>query len=1179
MEVASLIVSPLLQVMYEKLASYLKDVKTPKVQKKTIQKLQDKLLVIQAVIEDAEERQLRDKTVRIWLSKLRDAAYDADDLLDEISTQSLLRESLRKRVPSESSSWKWKDPVKDQLRRIQSSLGKETRRQVWITSFSLQSILTRFDMQRKLTDIIERLEDIATEMSTFSFKQVAVYKRSDTREKRETGPSVDASQVLGRTEDGKKIVDLLLSSGADTWVIPIVGIGGIGKTTLAQVVYNDPNLDGHFDKKIWVSLYDNFTTKKLLTEILECLAEHRCESSHMGVLQSQLRDSLYGNKYLLVMDDVWNDDQEEWDKVRNLLRCGAEGSKIIVTTRSEKVASLMSNSTTSHVLKALTKDDCWTLFKQQAFAFGEEGNFSNLLSIGLRIIDKCQGVPLAAKVLGGLLRFKRKEDEWLRVQESALWNLDAGQNRILSVLRLSFNHLPSHLKRCFAYCALFPRNYHLNKEKLIQQWIAGGLVQPAGDHLTKLEDIGNEYFNDLLAISFFQPASSSDAVEFQIPSLIYDLAKDIAGNEFLAIANSDTAEVSGGDLAETRYALVDSNYGSSPLPKALYKAHKLRSLNLLASGDVSMEALRSLIRCFRHLKILNLSGSGMKKMHRSIGDLIYLRYLDLSNTLLETLPETIGHLCNLRTLDLSGCTDLLELPEEIVNLVNLIHLNIKDCPRLASLPIFSNNSSWRERNRIQTLPRVIASYNSLRFLHSLELRGELKITHLENVTWHSEPRLLENMQLHTLELFWGGGDEGKLNQTTSRRARQTEAYSEVVLKMLQPSPSTRRFAINGYPGRLLPPWMNPDAISNLTVLELINCRNVETLSMLGQLPILKCLNIQGMGNVVKIDNEFTGGGMRPFPSLNELTLGDIPELRTWENTGLIEAFPCLTRLTIMKCPLLKTMPWFPALQHLILKDCDPLLLRSSADLRTLLTLVIDSFLELAFIPKVLVENCLLLVSLTVISCPKLHMLPANLGRVTALKSLKIGWCEMLDSLPHGLENLISLENLEIIQCPTLIALPEKSLERLSSLRSLSIENCNGFTSLPRGMQHATALERLTIMYCSNLVSLPDGLHNLLVLKSLTIISCPELASLPEGVQYMKMLQNLEIRICPKLTTLPEVKNLISLRSLAISDCQNIKSLPEGIGQLSELQHLSIQDCPELEKRCKRGEGETRLAKS
>ncbi|MBA0700738.1 hypothetical protein Goari_026807, partial [Gossypium aridum] len=596
-----------------------------------------------------------------------------------------------------------------------------------------------------------------------------------------------------------------------------------------------------------------------------------------------------------------------------------------------------------------------------------------------------------------------------------------------------------------------------------------------------------------------------------------------------------------------------------------------------------------------HLKILNLSGSGIKKLHRSIGDLIYLRYLDLSNTLLQTLPETIGHLCNLRTLDLSGCTNLLELPGEIVKLVNLMHLNVKDCTRLASLPAF-----WWSMSRLRTLPIVIPS-KDLDMLRCLkDLQGELKIKYLENCTDPSLPRtcgakefeancrdpsfrmprgakefehclVLNHLQLRTLDLFWGDGGEGKLNQNTSRQTRQSERVSQQLINRLKPSPNIRRLSIKGYLGCEFPFWMESDAIHNLTVLELINCKTVETLPMLGQLPFLKCLNIQGMDNVVKIDNEFSGGAMRPFPSLNELTLQDFPKLRTWE--GMTFGFPCLKRLSIMKCPLLKTMPSFPTLQHLMLKDCDPLILRSAADLRTLLTLVIDSFCELDFIPKVLLENCLLLVSLTVISCPMLPRLPANLGRVTALKSLKIGWCAMLDSLPHGLANLISLENLEIIECPSLVTLSEQSLERLSSLRSLSFENCNGFTSLPRGMQHATALECLTVMYCSNLASLPDGLQNLLVLKSLTILSCPELASLPDGVQHMKMLQNLEIRICPKIMALPKVKDLISLRSLAISDCQNIKSLPEGIEQLSGLQHLSIQDCPELEKRCKKGEGE------
>jgi structure-specific endonuclease subunit SLX1 len=161
------------------------------------------------------------------------------------------------------------------------------------------------------------------------------------------------------------------------------------------------------------------------------------------------------------------------------------------------------------------------------------------------------------------------------------------------------------------------------------------------------------------------------------------------------------------------------------------------------------------------------------------------------------------------------------------------------------------------------------------------------------------------------------------------------------------------------------------------------------------------------------------------------------------------------------------------------QNCHPVMLRSVAQLRSISTLIIGNSPELLYIPKALIENNLLLSSLTISSCPKLRSLPANVGKLQNLKFLKIGWFQELHSLPHGLTNLTSLESLEIIECPNLVSLPEQSLEGLSSLRSLSIENCHSLASLPSTrMQHATALERLTIMYCSNLVSLPNGLQHL-----------------------------------------------------------------------------------------------------
>lgn len=432
------------------------------------------------------------------------------------------------------------------------------------------------------------------------------------------------------------------------------------------------------------------------------------------------------------------------------------------------------------------------------------------------------------------------------------------------------------------------------------------------------------------------------------------------------------------------------------------------------------------------------------------------------------------------------------------------------------------------------------------------------------------------MQLNSLGLSWGDADEHKLSGNMRGPRSQTGHHSVEIARILlhstlKPNSRIKKLFVNGYPGTEFPNWMNAAALCNLIQLELANCTNCEILPTLGELPLLKVLRIQGMDSVVNIGKEFFGG-MRAFPSLNEFSLKDFPKLETW-STNLVEAFTCLNKLTIINCPVLITMPWFPSLQHVEIRNCHPVMLRSVEQLRSISTLIIGNFPELLYIPKALIENNLPLLSLTISSCPKLRSLPANVGQLQNLKFLKIGWFQELHSLPHGLTNLTSLESLEIIECPNLVSLPEETLEGLSSLRSLSIENCHSLASLSSRMQHATALERLTIMYCSNLVSLPNGLQHLSALKSLSILSCTGLASLPEGLQFITTLQNLEIHDCPQVMELPEwVENLVSLRSLTISDCQNIKSLPEGLQRLRALQHLSIRGCPELENRCQRGNG-------
>ncbi|XP_061988528.1 putative disease resistance protein RGA3 [Rosa rugosa] len=1201
----SLIVSPLVEVLFGRLATtVVSEVRTRRGFKREIEKMQEMLPVIQAVIEDAEEQQRINKKVRIWLAKLKYVAVDADHLLDEVATlvlrKHLIKEEYyrshasRKLIEAEKHNDSSTLPIqhrrqlrnhtnlniKDKIGVIVGKIKERTRYEVKKTCLTLESISTYRKKSCKLKELSARLDDVAKEMSSFQFKETQSYGRSRIMERRETGPSVNESKVYGREEDVDKIVRMLLSSssGPDVAVIPFVGIGGMGKTTLAQLVYNDPRVRSHFQSLMWVSVNDNFNPARIINQMLSYVGKGSHDSFQIGVLQCQLRESLLGKRYLIVLDDVWNEDPDEWDKVMNPLKGSAGGSKIILTTRNKAVAAITSTFPPFH-LEPLRKEECWKLFKHRAFADGTEDDFLRLLHIGEKIVDKCKGVPLVANILGIMLRFKREESEWLHVQRSELWSIDAGENRILSILRLSYNHLPSHLKACFAYCSIFPKNYEVTKEKLIHQWLANGLIPHIGESSIRPEDIGNEYFNNLLMMSFFQEIRKYDdrgMTEFKMHDHINDLAKSVAGEEFLTLEQENVHC----SLSKTCHASVVCSSSSALIPEALCKAKRLRTLNFLSSRDDYVEAIPNILATFKHLRMLNFSGSGIKRLHREIGGLISLRYLDLSNTLLETMPATICDLCNLQTLNLSSCSELKELPSGTTKLINLRHLNIDDCPRLASMP-----PSMSMLRQLQTLPVYIVGRNFETSISQLlamnNLRGKL-IKCLEEAKIPGRTYLMKECmrtkELHSLELLWQN-DGGKQDHNRSRQAgRQVDDQTDLILlDILTVPPCIRMLSINGYSGTKFPDEMS--WLQNLTELNIINCRRCESLPPLGQLPVLKILNIQGMDSVVRIGVEFSGEGDRPFSSLKELSLIDFPELRTWSSMGSAsksDVFTCLERLIITNCPSLTTMPWFPCLRDLKLRKCvqlDQMVVRSVSELTTLSTLVIDSFPLMSFLPKKLLQNNSHLISLTVTSCPKISSLPENLGILTALKSLKIGWCDELDTLPSGLKYLTSLENLEIVECPSIICLPEKGMEGLCSLRSFSIENCRSLTSLPMGMKYLTSLENLTVMFL-NLVHLPETFQYLLALRSLTIISCPELTSLPVGLQHVQNLQILEIHSCPKLMELPEwVQHLVSLRSFKISDCAKIEFLPKGLQCLGGLQHLSIRDCPVLEKRCERGTGE------
>ncbi|RVW87706.1 putative disease resistance protein RGA4 [Vitis vinifera] len=311
--------------------------------RKELSKLEDTLSTIKAVLLDAGEPQERNRAVSTWVRRLKEVVNDADQLLDDFAAEDLRRKT--------HTQGRFVGQVSDFFS-------------------SSNHIAFRVKMGHRMKDIRERLDEIAKDISMFKFVPRVV--QVENRKKSETHSFVLASEIVGREKDKEKMIGLLMQEHLS--MVAIVGIGGLGKTTLAQVVYNDDE-------------------KKLL------------------------RKSLDGKRYLLVLDDVSNEDSEKWDQLRLLLTIGAHGSKILVTTRSARVASVMGINS-PYNLEPLGEESSWDLFRSLAFKGGEEKARPNLVKIGKEIVKSCNGVPQVIRHVAQMLHSKTEESQWFYVKNS-----------------------------------------------------------------------------------------------------------------------------------------------------------------------------------------------------------------------------------------------------------------------------------------------------------------------------------------------------------------------------------------------------------------------------------------------------------------------------------------------------------------------------------------------------------------------------------------------------------------------------------------------------------------------------------------------------------------------------------------------------------------------------------------
>jgi hypothetical protein len=660
-----------------------------------LERLANTLSNIKAVLLDAEEKQVHNQQLTVWLGKLKEVFYDAQDVVDEFEC-----EVLQKQVVE--THW---------------SITKKVRR-----FFSLSnSLVFQTKMAHKIKGIRVRLDDVAADRIKFHYLSERLENVHVVRGKEMSHSFARASDVIGRDQDKENIVQRLMHASSDSQnvsVIAVVGIGGLGKTALAKLVYNDARVVDHFELNCWVCVSESneFALKQLLVKIISSISGENCNDLDEEQLQMRLRNNLDGRKFLLVLDDVWNEDRTKWMELRGLLMGGANGSKILVTTRSHRVASMMGGTESPYNLEGLPHKECLSLFVQWAFDEGTKRQHANLVEIGDEIVKKCKGVPLAVKSLGSLLYSKFEERDWLIVKDNEIWKLDKKEGDILSALQLSYNQMPSSLKQCFAYCSLYPKDYVYSSLELIQLWMAHGLLEsPYGNQ--EPEDIGNQYVDELYSRSFLEDYTDVGCFRlFRIHDLAHDLALSVAQSECLII-NCQTQKIS---KKVWHLSFFDNTWQKEDVLKCFKKSKSIRTIFCPIEGvRPSIESyLDACFSRFRYLRVLDLSEACFEVLPSSISTMKHLRWLDLrGNCRIKKLPNSICKLQNLQTLNVKGCVQLEELPKDIRLMVSLRFLEITT--KQKSLPESLNSLRLLiifNCGNIESLFGVTQGYTSLRML-------------------------------------------------------------------------------------------------------------------------------------------------------------------------------------------------------------------------------------------------------------------------------------------------------------------------------------------------------------------------------------------------------------------------------------------------------------------------------
>ncbi|KAG6524347.1 disease resistance protein Pik-2-like [Zingiber officinale] len=601
-----------------------------------------------------------------WVQELSEVAYDAEDSIDEFDCRLRSTQGFFKHFLLSIKSLKDRHNIASEIKKLKvqvEDVKKRHDRYFHPNESTSSGTATGLDMTDRYSD------------------------------PRIIGHFVEEAQLVGINESRYKIIGWVINKNCpELTAISLVGFGGLGKTTLAKTVYDDPIIvGGHFQSRAWIAVSQNYNIKELLKKIIRQISVNEeqlrdvsgCQDARLNTEQllnvmdeSQLvqtiRDHLHGKRYLLVLDDVWS--VEAWESLSIALPQGKEGSRIIVTTRIEDVANTSCSRNRQFIFKIspLSPELSWELFCRKVFDAPDYNCPPELENIGREILQKCDGLPLAILTIGGLLASKPDNnfEEWkdLRNQFRLEMQTNKKLSKIDQILGLSYNDLPYDLKPCFLFLGIFPEDYEIGRKRLMRRWIAEGIVSDVGGF--PAEKVAERCFNELVSRSLVQPSKfnyngtvKSCRVHDMMLEVIISISRKV---NFAVLLNEHPTNLP----QYQKIRRLSWHEGSSGLGPNTDLCH-LRSFSSFGADVPPLKDYRK----HRLLRAIDLEGcSDLDHLHpKSFSKLFLLKYLSLRNCDISALPDSIEDLQNLEFLDIRG-THIEELPNTIVKLQKLVYL-------------------------------------------------------------------------------------------------------------------------------------------------------------------------------------------------------------------------------------------------------------------------------------------------------------------------------------------------------------------------------------------------------------------------------------------------------------------------------------------------------------------------